>query len=505
MKEVNDIIEEKNKGLFEQSISEVLHNSMIPYTEHVVLERALPRVEDGLKPVQRRILYSMLELGVTPDKAFRKSARIVGDCMGKYHPHGDSSVYDAMVRMSQSFSMSAPLVHGHGNFGSVDGDRAAAMRYTEAKLQPLAMELLRDLDKETVKWSLNFDDTIKEPDILPGKYPNLLVNGASGIAVGLATNIPPHNLGEVIDGTIAYIDNNKISVEEMMEYIKAPDFPTGALITAGEEVLSAYKTGKGKLYLRAKIHLEKKGDKKELVITEIPYQTNKANILQKIAEKKKEGRNILSDVMDIRDESDRSGMRAVIRLKKEADVKKVIEYLYKVTDLQTSFSINMVAIADGKPRQMGLLDILSYYSEYQRSIIEKRSKFELNKAKDRAHIVEGLLIAIKNIDEVIKIIKKSKSLTDAKINLKKRFILSEKQAQAIMEMRLSRLVNLEVVKLEDELVDLNNIIRKLTKIISSKRLQFEIVKQELTEIKNKYGVARRSKKIKNLNLKKVLS
>lgn len=490
-------------GLFEKSIDEVLHDSMIPYTEHVVLDRALPRVEDGLKPVQRRILYSMLELGVTPDKPFRKSARIVGDCMGKYHPHGDSSVYDAMVRMSQDFSMSAPLIWGHGNFGSVDGDSAAAMRYTEAKLQPLAMELLRDIEKNTIRWGLNFDDTLKEPDILPGRFPNLLVNGAYGIAVGLATNIPPHNLGEVIDGTVAYIDNNKITLAEMMKYIPAPDFPTGAQITAGDEVVNAYRTGKGKLIIRAKCHLESKGDKHELVFTEIPYQQNKAAILQKIAELKNDGKNPLADISEIRDESDREGMRAVIRLKKEANPKEVLEYLYKSTNLQTSFSINMFAIAGGKPRLMGLLDIISYYVEYQREVIYKRTKFDYDAAKDRAHIVEGLLIAIKNIDEVIKIIKKSSTTAEAKSRLKDRFLLSERQAQAILDMRLARLVNLEVEKLELELKELKELIKRLSEILASKKLQFEIVKNELLEIKKKYSVPRRSEIIKTLEIKQL--
>ncbi|MGN1163001.1 MAG: DNA topoisomerase (ATP-hydrolyzing) [Christensenellales bacterium] len=490
-------------GMFEKSIDEVLHDSMIPYTEHVVLDRALPRVEDGLKPVQRRILYSMLELGVTPDKPFRKSARIVGDCMGKYHPHGDSSVYDAMVRMSQDFSMSAPLIWGHGNFGSVDGDGAAAMRYTEAKLQPLAMELLRDIEKNTIRWGLNFDDTLKEPDILPGRFPNLLVNGAYGIAVGLATNIPPHNLGEVIDGTVAYIDNNKISLDEMMKYIPAPDFPTGAQITAGDDIVNAYRTGKGKLIIRAKCHLESKGDKRELVFTEIPYQQNKAAILQKIAELKTDGKNPLADISEIRDESDREGMRAVIRLKKEANPKEVLEYLYKSTNLQTSFSINMFAIAGGKPKLMGLLDIISYYVEYQREVIYKRTKFDYDATKDRAHIVEGLLIAIKNIDEVIKIIKKSSTTADAKSKLKDRFLLSERQAQAILDMRLARLVNLEVEKLELELKELKELIKRLSEILNSKKLQFEIIKKELLEIKNKYAVPRRSEIIKSLEIKQL--
>jgi DNA gyrase subunit A len=483
-----------NEGgnIISNALEDVLHNSMMPYTEHVVLDRALPRVEDGLKPVQRRILYTMLELGLEPDKPFRKSARIVGDCMGKYHPHGDSSVYDAMVRMSQDFSMREPLVLGHGNFGSIDGDSAAAMRYTEAKLTPLALELLRDLDKNTVPWNLNFDDTLKEPSILPGRYPNLLVNGASGIAVGVATNIPPHNLSEVIEGVIAYIDNPKISLSEMMKIIKAPDFPTGGIILAGEELEQAYKTGKGKILLRSKIQLEERSDRKMLVITEIPYLTNKALILQKIAELRENNKGFLSGIIEIRDESDRKGMRAIIRLKKEADEKAILNYLFKMTGLQVTFGINMVAIANGKPKQMGLLEIISYYVEYQREIIYRRTKFDLEQAKERAHILEGLLIAIKNINEVIKVIKSSASVSEARLKLRSKFDLSEKQAQAVLDMRLARLVNLEVNKLIEEIKELKEKIEALTKIYESKRLQLGVVKTELGEIKKKFKSNRKS-------------
>ena len=473
-------------GIFVVGLEEVLHNSMIPYTEHVVLDRALPRVEDGLKPVQRRILYTMLELGLEPDKQFRKSARIVGDCMGKYHPHGDSSVYDAMVRMAQTFSMNEPLVLGHGNFGSIDGDSAAAMRYTEAKLTPLAMEMLRDLDKNTVRWILNFDDTLKEPAMLPGRFPNLLVNGTSGIAVGVATNIPPHNLNEVIEGVVAYIDNPKITLDEMMKIIKGPDFPTGGIIIAGEELKQAYETGKGKIILRAKTHFEEKGDKKSIVITEVPYQTNKAALLQKIAELREGNKGMLSYISEIRDESDRTGLRAVIRLKKEANAEAVLRELFKSTGLQTTFGINMVAIADGKPKQKGLLDIISYYVEYQREVVFRRTKFELDGAKDRAHILEGLLVAIKNIDEVIKIIKTSASVAEAKLRLRNKFDLSEKQAQAILDMRLARLVNLEVNKIIAELEELKEKIAKLTKIYESKRLQLGVVKSEISDIKKRF-------------------
>ncbi len=484
---------EGEKGIIYKSMSEVLHDSMIPYTETVVMDRALPRVEDGLKPVQRRILYSMLELGVTPDKPHRKSARIVGDCLGKYHPHGDSSVYDAMCRMAQDWVLRAPLVDGHGNFGSVDGDSPAAMRYTEARLTPLAMELMRDLEKDTVRWSLNFDDSLKEPDMMPGRFPNLLVNGATGIAVGVATNIPPHNLGETIDGVVAYIDNPNIKPEQLMKIIKAPDFPSGGeIIDVDGGLEQAYKTGKGKIIIRAKVAIEKNGDKISLVITELPYQVNKAQLLQKIAELKEQNKDKLSAITEIRDESDRNGMRAVIRLKKDADPKKLLEYLYKSTNLQISYGINMVAIAGGKPKQLSLLDIVSYYAQYQREIIVRRTKYDLNITKERAHIVEGLLIAIKNIDEVIKIIKKSATVGEAKQKLKDKFALSDKQAQAILDMRLARLVHLEVNKLQEELAELKKKIAEYEGILASKKAQFDVVKKEILEIKKGYNSRRRS-------------
>ena len=492
-----------HKGLIYKSLEEVFHDAMIPYTEHVVMDRALPRVEDGLKPVQRRILYSMLELGLEPDKQYRKSARIVGDCMGKYHPHGDSSVYDAMVRMAQPFSMSEPLVDGHGNFGSIDGDSAAAMRYTEAKLTPLAMELLRDLDKNTVHWSLNFDDTLKEPDMLPGRFPNLLVNGASGIAVGVATNIPPHNFAEVCDGVIAYINKPSIKLDEMMQYIKAPDFPTGGQIIAGDELKTAYATGKGKIIIRATCKIETDGDKQAIVITALPYQVNKVQLQQKIAQLKEENKDKLSAISEIRDESDKDGMRVVIKLKKEGNAKAILDYLYKSTQMQTTFGINMVAIADGKPKQMGLLDIISYYVEYQREIIQRRTKFDLDACKDRAHIIEGLLIAIKNIDEVVRIIKKSATTVEAKQKLKERFNLSEKQAQAILDMRLARLVNLEITKLEEELAALKVQIEHLTAIYNSKKLQYNVVKEELGQLKKQYKSERLSVILKDKDIDKV--
>ncbi len=480
-------------GIIYKNMSDVIHESMIPYTEHVVMDRALPRVEDGLKPVQRRILYAMMELGVTPDKPYRKSARIVGDCLGKYHPHGDTSVYDAMCRMAQEWVLRAPLVDGHGNFGSVDGDSPAAMRYTEARLTPLAMEIMRDMEKDTVRWSLNFDDSLKEPDMLPGRFPNLLINGAYGIAVGVATNIPPHNVGETIDGVVAYINNPNIKPEELMKIIKAPDFPSGGIIISPDGGLEqAYKTGKGKILIRAKVGIETNGDKSSLIITEIPYQVNKAQLLQKIAELKENNKEKLSAITEIRDESDRNGMRGVIRLKKDADPQKILEYLFKSTNLQVSYGINMVAIADGKPKLLSLLEIVSYYAQYQREIIVRRTKYDLNVARERAHIVEGLLIAIKNIDDVIKIIKKSSTTSEAKQRLRDKFNLSEKQAQAILDMRLARLVHLEVNKLEEELKELKAKIREYEQILASKKLQYEIVKKELLEIKRKFNSSRKT-------------
>ena len=478
--------------MFVTPLEEVLPGSMLPYAEFVILDRALPRVEDGLKPVQRRILYTMYEMGLTPDKPHKKSARIVGDCMGKYHPHGDSSVYDAMVRMAQDFNMRMTLVNGHGNFGSVDGDPAAAMRYTEARLEPLALELLRDIEKDTVRFGLNFDDSLKEPETLPGRFPNLLVNGASGIAVGLATNIPPHNLGEVIDGIVAYIDNPKIKLFEMMKYIKAPDFPTGGYIIANE-LLQAYETGRGKITLRAKVSVEEgDNDKKLIVISELPYQVNKAKLLTKIADLREEKKDILGGISEITDESDRNGMRAVIKVKKDADVDKILAALYKFTDLECSFGINMVAIADGKPQQMGLLDIIKHYVAYQREVVLRRTKFDLAQAKERCHILEGLIIAVRNIDEVIQIIKTSESVPAARQRLRDRFDLSERQAQAILDLRLARLTKLEIYKLEQELEELKKLIARLTAIVESKKLQMDVVAEELREIKKAYKSERKS-------------
>lgn len=490
---------EDGSNLLTKPMEIVMHESMMPYAEHVILDRALPRVEDGLKPVQRRILYSMYEQGNTPDKPTRKSARIVGDCMGRYHPHGDSSIYDAMVRMAQPFSMNVPLILGQGNFGNIDGDSAAAMRYTEAKLSPVALELLRDIEKDTVRWSRNFDDTTKEPDMLPGRFPNLLVNGATGIAVGLATNIPPHNFCEVIEGVIAYIDNKNISLDQMMKIIKGPDFPTGGYVIPGDGLKQAYETGKGKILIRAKMHIEvANGDRRNIVITEIPYGLNKADLLMKIAALKDEKKDLFQGIAEIVDESDKEGMRAVIKLRKDADVDKTIALLYKYSNLQMSYGINMVAIADGKPQLMGLLDIIAYYVAYQREVILRRSKFELEEAKARQHILQGLVIAVQNIDEVIQIIKTSSGTTDAKAKLRERFSLSDKQAQAILDLRLARITKLEVNKLVTELAEIERNIARLQVIINSKTEQMNLIKTELGVLKRNYKVARKSEMCKEL-------
>lgn len=482
--------------IIECELEEVMHSSMMPFSEYVILDRALPRVEDGLKPVQRRILYSMFESGMTSEKKYNKAARAVGDCMGKYHPHGDSSIYDALVRMAQPFVMSEPLIDGHGNFGSVDGDGAAAMRYTEVRLRGMADDMLRDIEKDTVKWTFNFDDTLKEPETLPGKIPNLLVNGATGIAVGLATNIPPHNITEVIDGVIAYIDKPSIKLEEMMNYIKAPDFPTGGFIYAGDDLYRAYQTGRGKVIMRARTTIEKSGDKKQIVISELPYGVKKAPLLQKINEMR-ETNDKLKNIAEVIDASDKGGMRAMIKIKREGDAAQILKTLFKVSQLELAFNINMIAIANGRPQLLGLMDIIKYYTEYQRTIILKRSQYDLATAKAREHILRGILIAITNIDKVIKIIKGSANTTECRQNLRNAFDISEKQAQAILDIKLARLTKLEVDKVKEEIAALLKLIDELTKIIASKTRQLAIVKGELQEVRRKYKRARRSQLIMN--------
>lgn len=484
----------KGEVILERSMDEVMHDSMMPYAEYVILERALPRVEDGLKPVQRRILYTMRELGITPDKPHRKSARIVGDALGKYHPHGDTSVYDAMVRMAQTFNMRMPLVDGHGNFGSVDGDSAAAMRYTEARMTPLALELLRELDKDTVPFALNFDDTLQEPQILPARYPNLLVNGSSGIAVGLATNIPPHNLAESIDAVVERIKNPACTLDDIMKIMPCPDFPTGGFILNSEEIRLAYETGRGKITMRAKTHFETlKNGKKLIVITELPYQVNKAAMLEKILAVTQEKKLLFAGVADIRDESDRNGMRAVIELKRDTDEEQVLQYLLKYSDMQCTFGVNMVAIAEGRPQQLGLMEIIDKYIAHQRNVVTRRTRYDLESAKKREHIMAGLMIAILNLDEVIALIRASKTPKIAREGLMERFGLSEIQAQAILDLRLQRLTNLELLNIQQEHAELLKLIDKLSAILASDKKLMALICAELAEIKEKYSNARLTK------------
>ena len=479
--------------IIQMPLEDVMHMSMMPYAEHVILERALPRVEDGLKPVQRRILYTMMELGNTPDKPHRKCARIVGDCLGKYHPHGDSSVYDALVRMAQGFSLRATLVDGHGNFGSIDGDSAAAMRYTEARMAPLALQMLRDLDKDTVPFHLNFDDTLKEPEILPARFPNLLVNGASGIAVGLATNIPPHNLSEVIRAVDLRIDKPKATLDDFMQVLPAPDFPTGGVLLDTPEIRAAYQTGRGKLTLRARVHIEKGPLGRSLIcITEVPYGVNKADMLSKILKLSDEKKAIFGCIHDIRDESDRTGLRAVVEIKKDYDPNKVLQKLYKYSDLQVTYGVNMVAIYQGKPVQMGLIAMLDAFIEHQKNVITRRSQYDLDQAKARDHIVEGLIHAVDVLDEVIKTIRASKNGKEAREHLCAQFGFTEVQAQAILDLRLQRLTGLEILALREEAEQLHKRIAELEAILGSERKLLGVIKKELGEIGEQYGDERRT-------------
>ncbi|NLT98093.1 MAG: DNA gyrase subunit A [Christensenellaceae bacterium] len=490
----NKIPEQIASDVTPVSMSEMMHNSMIPFAEYVIMDRALPRVEDGLKPVQRRILYTMLELGLTPDKPHRKSARIVGDCLGKYHPHGDSSVYDAMVRMAQDFVMRAPLVSGHGNFGSIDGDSAAAMRYTEARLSPIAMELLAHIEKDTVPFTFNFDDTLKEPTLLPARFPNLLVHGASGIAVGLATNIPPHNLSEVIDGVIARIQNPNLTLDELMQHIPGPDFPTGGYLLGLDGLREAYETGRGKVVIRAKASIEKGSNgKTNIVITEVPYQVNKAAMLSKILTVTEQKKDMFAGISDIRDESDRTGLRAVIEVRKDYDPKKILNCLYKYSDLQVTFGINMVCIADGQPKQLSLMDIIDHYIAFQKDIVTRRTRYDLERAKQREHILAGLIVAVQNIDEVIRIIRGSSSPKEAKARLMSRFALTDIQAQAILDMRLARLTALEIEELRKEYTFILETIRRLEAILASETRLMRVIMNELAEIKENYGDKRRTR------------
>lgn len=489
--------EEVTGNVFTRTVEDIMNSSMLPYSESVILDRALPRVEDGLKPVQRRILYTMMEAGLTPDKPFKKCAATVGDVLGKYHPHGDTSVYDALVRLAQDFTINIPLIQGQGNFGSIDGDPAAAYRYTEARLSPLSLELMRDIDKDTVNFSLSFDDRHKEPDYLPGRFPNLLVNGTTGIAVGLATNIPPHNLGEVIDATVAYIEDENANLATLLKHIKGPDFPTGGMVLKDQNMIDAYATGRGKVPVRAVWHLEDaSAGKTNIVITELPYQVNKAEFLVHVLEVKDKYKGCLNAITEIQDESDMNGMRAVITVRKDGDVQGIISELLKRTEMQCNFNYNVVAIADGKPKQMSLLDVTKYYVNFQVDVIVRRTKYNLEKATARAHILEGLVIAIQNIDEVIRIIKTSESVQLAKEQLMSHFSLTEVQAVAILDMKLSRLTNLETTKLEAELKDLHKQIKVYKHILSGREYQLEVVKEELLDIKNRFPTPRKTQIIR---------
>ena len=472
-------------------IEKEMKTSFISYAMAVIINRALPDVRDGLKPVHRRILHSMGELGVTPDKPFRKSARIVGDVLGKYHPHGDSSVYMAMVRLAQDFSTRHLLVSGHGNFGSVDGDAPAAMRYTEARMSPMAMELMRDIEKDTVDFYPNFDETLMQPSVLPSKYPNLLVNGTGGIAVGMATNIPPHNLGETINAAIQLIDDPDATVDDLMQHIKGPDFPTGGIVMGMAGISQAYRTGRGKIVTRAKAEIDEfKAGRQRIIVTEIPYQVNKAALIMRIAELVQE-KNI-EGISDIRDESDKSGMRIVIELKKDVNASVILNRLYKHTQMQDTFGVIMLALVDGEPRVLNLKEILYHYLEHQKVVIIRRTKFDLERAEARAHILEGLIIALDNIDEIVELIKKSPDVPTAREGLMTRFSLSDKQAQAILEMRLQRLTGLERDKIVAEYEKLVERIAYLKKILETPQMVLDIIKEEMTEIRDKYADARRT-------------
>ena len=483
--------EESGERIIPVSIEDEMKTAYIDYSMSVIVSRALPDVRDGLKPVHRRVLYGMQELGVRSNSSYRKSARIVGDVLGKYHPHGDSSVYDTMVRMAQDWSLRYPLVDGQGNFGSVDGDSPAAMRYTEARLKRAAEELLSDLDKDTVDFSPNFDDSLEEPTVLPTRIPNLLVNGAAGIAVGMATNMAPHNLTEVINGTIAYIDNKDIDIEGLMEHVKAPDFPTGGTIYGYEGVKDAFHNGKGRIVMRGKATIEEIRENREaIIVTEIPYQVNKADMIQKTAGLVNEGR--IEGISEIRDESDRKGMRIVYEIKRDAIPNVVLNKLYKYTALQTSFSVNNIALVNGRPQVLNLKDLIVHFVDHRHDVVVRRAQYELKKAEERAHILEGLIIASDNIDEVIALIRSSKSPEEAREKLMKKFKLSEIQSKAIVEMRLRQLTGLEQDKLRAEYDNLLKTIEDLKDILNREERRMDIIKTELEEIKAKYGDERRS-------------
>lgn len=473
------------------NIEDEMKKSYIDYAMSVIVGRALPDVRDGLKPVHRRILYAMYEMGMTADKPHKKSARVVGDVLAKYHPHGDTAVYDAMVRLAQDFSSRYPLVDGHGNFGSVDGDSAAAMRYTEARMSKIAAELLADIQKETVDFIPNYDETLKEPVVLPSRFPNLLVNGSSGIAVGMATNIPPHNLGEVIDGLVKMIDEPEVSIKELMLSIKGPDFPTSGIIMGSSGIKAAYNTGRGVIKTRAKAQIERLNNGKErIIVTELPYQVNKAKLVEKIAELVRDKR--VDGITDLRDESDRTGMRVVIELRRDVNANVLLNQLYKHTQMQETFGIIMLALVDGQPKVLNLKQVLEHYLTHQKEVVTRRTRYDLDRAEERAHIVEGLRIALKNLDEVVQIIRRSANREEAKNALMERFGLSDKQADAILDMRLHRLTGLEREKLEAEYKDLIKTIAYLSEILANERMLMNIIKEELLKVKEKYADPRRT-------------
>jgi len=481
----------ENDRIIPINIEEEMKAAYIDYSMSVIVSRALPDVRDGLKPVHRRVLYGMLDLGVTSGKPFKKSARIVGEVLGKYHPHGDSSVYDTMVRMAQNWSLRYPMVDGQGNFGSVDGDSPAAMRYTEARLQKIAEEMLADINKNTVDFQLNFDDSLEEPTVLPAKIPNLLVNGSSGIAVGMATNMAPHNLREVIDATTAYIENREIQIDELMKFVKAPDFPTGGIIYGYDGVKEAYHTGRGRVVMRATAEIETYGnDRERIIVTEIPYQVNKANMIERTAELVNEKK--LEGISDIRDESDRDGMRIVYEIKRDANAGVVLNNLFKYTALQTSFSINNIALVKGRPMMLNLKDMIVHFVDHRHEVIVRRTKFELDEAEKRAHILQGLLIALDHLDEVIALIRNSKTPEEAREGLMEKFGLSEIQSRAILEMRLRVLTGLERDKIKAEYEELMALIERLKTILADEGIRMQIIKDELIEMRDKYGDDRRS-------------
>lgn len=494
IEELEENLEELKEipGVKKINLSSEVKSSFLDYAMSVIVSRALPDVRDGLKPVHRRIIHSMNELGVQSDKAYKKSARIVGDTMGKYHPHGDTAIYEALVRLAQDFSSRYPLVDGHGNFGSIDGDGAAAMRYTEARMAKIAMEMVKDINKETVDFIDNYDGSEKEPAVLPSRFPNLLVNGTMGIAVGMATNIPPHNLGEVIDAVLAISENPDIEVIDLInEYILGPDFPTGGIILGKAGIKKAYETGNGSILVRAKCHFEDyANNRKRIVVTEIPYQVNKSTLLRRIVDLVKS--KTIDGISDIRDESNRHGMRVIIELKREAVGEVVLNQLYKLTQLQTTFGVNMLAIVEGEPKVLGIKEILNYYLLHQQDVLTRRTKFDLDKANNRIHILQGLQIAIESIDEVLAIIRASETTEAAIESLKESFDLSDRQAKAILDMRLQRLTGLEKIKIINEIEELENLIKNLTEILENKDKLLEIIREELIEMKRKYGDERRT-------------